>query len=172
MSEIPLALKIIRLGLFALIMVLALMYAIPIVCLRRFHQSNHLLTLNFCIASFGFGLHYFVSYVIFEIDRTRLFAVETCHLFMFSQMLVVAQVVLALLMISINRFFSVIYFTKPFFKRSAWVIVCLVCQWTLGFTIVIPMYRRNQRVNVFLLCTVAGVDTMFTVSFVGFVLCR
>ena len=147
MSAVPYPLTVLRLALFALIVVSALIYGIPILVLRRFHRSNHLLTLNFCVASFIFGLHYLVSYIVYEIDRRRLFLIETCSLFMYSQMASVAQVVLALLMISINRLFSVIYHTNPFFRRRNWFRICLVCQWTLGFIIVLPMYRRDHAVN-------------------------
>lgn len=138
----------IRLILFALIIVLALVYSLPILLVRRLQHCNNILTVNFCVASFCFGLLYLTTYIVIEIDSTRLFAVSTCAVFMYFQMAVVAQVVLALLVISINRLCKIIFYTNNFFKRRRWVIACIGIQWIIGFVIMVPMVDRDETVRV------------------------
>ena len=148
MAEIPYALKMIRLIFFALIIVLALIYSLPILLVRRLQHCNNILTVNFCVASFCFGLLYLTTYIVIEIDSTRIFAVNTCAVFMYFQMAVVTQVVLALLVISINRLCKIIFYTNNFFKRRRWVIACIGCQWIIGFVIMMPMIARDETVRV------------------------
>ena len=147
MSEIPYALKMIRLIFFALIILLALLYSVPILLVRRLQHCNNILTVNFCLASLCFGLLYLITYIVVEIDSTRLFALSTCALFLYSQMAVVAQVVLALLVISINRLCKIVFYTNNFFKQRRWVVVCIASQWIMGFLIVLPMFNRDKSVR-------------------------
>lgn len=154
MSELSYALRIIRLSLFASIIVVALIYSIPILLVRRFHRSNYLLTLNFCLASLFFGIEYMISYIFLEIDRQRIFSIDTCRIFMYFQGCVFSQVVFALLIISINRFCSIIYHSNPFFKQQRWVIICVASQWIIGLLLALPMCARDEMVRTFSLTLV------------------
>ncbi|CAF3565860.1 unnamed protein product [Rotaria socialis] len=132
---------------FTLIIVLALIYSIPIICIRRFHRNNHMLTLNICFATIFCGLSWFsldaVALLIGRDGNISLFAIFNMITFAFT-----IQVPFSFVVASIHRCCSIIYHAKAFFKTRQWIALCIGSQWLLCLVLSLPNYISiNTRIQ-------------------------
>jgi hypothetical protein len=130
-----------RIILFGIIVLVAIIYSIPIMCLRRFHYRNNFLTLNICIATTLCSLYWFLFYLMLELNAigTFMFLLDSCQFVSLFPVLLTLQVPFSFLTVSINRLFAVVYHNRVLFKRKSWTIICLAAQWILGAILTIPI---------------------------------
>ncbi|CAF2004090.1 unnamed protein product [Rotaria magnacalcarata] len=124
---------------FTLIIVLALIYSIPIICIRRFHHNNNMLTVNICFATICCGLSWFSFYaaaILIGRDGNN-------SLFFIFNMITIAftiQVPFSFMAASIHRCCSIIYHANAFFKTRQWIALCIGSQWLLCLVLSLPNY--------------------------------
>ncbi|CAF3909819.1 unnamed protein product [Rotaria magnacalcarata] len=124
---------------FTLIIVLALIYSIPIICIRRFHHNNNMLTVNICFATICCGLSWFSFYaaaILIGRDGNN-------SLFVIFNMITIAftiQVPFSFVAASIHRCCSIIYHANAFFKTRQWIALCIGSQWLLCLVLSLPNY--------------------------------
>ncbi|CAF1432701.1 unnamed protein product [Adineta steineri] len=118
--------------------IFALIYMIPILFIRRFHQHNNILTLNVCLASICCCLSWlpfralpFMEYPLDFIQSTGIYLYITQTIF-------TIQVPFSFVATSIHRYCSIVYHTKSFFRTKRWIILCIGCQWLFAFILIIP----------------------------------
>lgn len=138
-----------RIVLFGLIVLIACIYSIPIIFLRRFHYRNNILTLNTCLATICCSLYWFLFYIMLELDLlgTYSFLLNACVFVFIVPTILTLQVPLSFVTISINRFCAVVYHNKNFFKRKQWVFICILFQWLFGIIFTLPILSGIQLVR-------------------------
>jgi len=121
-----------------IIILFAFIYSIPIICIRRFHQHNNLLTLNVCLATILCCLSWLAIFTIPLLanpyDKSR----ESWMYLNIPQTVFTIQVPFSFVVSSIHRYCSIVYHTKIFFKTKRWLIICIGGQWILAFILSIP----------------------------------
>lgn len=132
----------IRLILFGLTMLVALIYSAPIVCLRRFHYRNNMLTINICVATIFCSLYWFIFYLMLELRPydTFMFLFNTCAFASIFPVLLTLQVPLSFVTASVNRLCAVVYSNRALFKKKRWLIICIVGQWIFGTLLIMPIF--------------------------------
>ena len=143
---------------------LALIYSVPIVVLRRFHQLNHIFTLNASLAVLLSSLAWFPSTAISAFNDSLQIPPKVFLFIQTAQLLFTVQIPLSFVVTSLHRYCFVIYHRKAFFKRKQWIILCLVIQWILGFLLAIP----NVVCNLYIV-RVFSVSTELILYFCSFV---
>lgn len=149
MADFLLIFPYLRIALFALIILVTFIYAIPIVCLRRFHHRNNVLTLNICIATFLSSLYWLSISLIFQIDAVARMSLllEQCRLAMVLPVALTLQVPLSFATASLNRLCAVVYHHQSLFKTKSWIAMNIVAQWILGGLLALPLLIGYGEVN-------------------------
>ena len=140
---------VLRIILFGLIVLVAAIYSIPILFIRRFHHRNNILTLNICLATIFCCLYWFVFYIMLSSDLlgTYLFLVRSCGFVFIVPVILTLQIPFSFITVSINRLFFIVSHNKNFFKTKKWVGICIFSQWLLGTIIVLPILSGIQPVR-------------------------
>lgn len=143
---------IIRIVLFGLIALVAAVYSIPIIFIRRFHHRNNILTLNICLVTIYCCLYWFLFYIMLELntDGTIQFLLNSCVFASLVPTILTLEIPLSFVTISINRYFYIVYYHKNFFKTKSWLLICIVSQWVLGTLFMLPILAGIGQVNFFL----------------------
>lgn len=149
MADFLLIFPYLRIALFALTILVILIYTIPIVCLHRFHHRNNILTLNICIAIFLSSLYWLSISLLFQIDVVARMSLllEQCRLAMVLPIALTLQVPLSFATASLNRLCAVLYHHRSLFKRKSWIIMNIVAQWLLGVLLALPLLIGYGEVN-------------------------
>jgi hypothetical protein len=154
--------SLIQIIIFILIIFLTFIYSIPIICFRRFHHANNILTLNVCIATIFCGLSWLLqdliticcglSWLVQDeatmFDNDDFFKKAMVFLY-FAETTFTIQVPFSLVAASIHRYCSLVYHTNNFFKRKQWIILCIGSQWIVGFVLLIPNLTCLYNVRIF-----------------------
>ncbi|CAF1201801.1 unnamed protein product [Adineta steineri] len=130
MSEIGI-LNIIQLILVTFTILLALIYSIPIIFIRRFHTVNNIITANLSFAIICCAV-YWTLILIVGFFYPVLYNGKVCIIFNYLQMVSNLQVSLAIVGASVNRLCSIVYHTKPFLRTKKWAIISIATQWAVG----------------------------------------
>lgn len=138
MVEVIEVLLHIQIAFFGLFTVLAIIYSIPILFIRRFHNVNNVFTVNFCFAVICCGVHWLCNRIITRFDPQLLSGNINCVVSNYFQMMCTLQVPFAIIGMSVYRLCAVLYHTKIFFRRQRWITLCIVSQWTIGIIVSIP----------------------------------
>ncbi|CAF1568837.1 unnamed protein product [Rotaria sp. Silwood1] len=138
--------SLLRIILFALITLVALIYAIPIIFIRRFHHRNMILTLNICSVTIFCSLYWTIFYAILQLNPLLIykFMLKSCTFVMIFSTCITLQVPFSFITASIYRFCSVVYYNKNLFKTKQWVFICIVCQWIFGLLMTLPVLLGIQ----------------------------
>jgi hypothetical protein len=141
-----------RIILFALIVLVAFVYSIPIIFIRRFHHRHNILTLNICIVTICCCAYWVVFYTMLQINtlETYIFLLNSCKFVSIVPTLLTLQVPFSFVTASLNRLCSVIYYNKNLFKTKQWVFICILFQWVLGTVLTLPILAGIQPVSYFL----------------------
>ena len=139
-----------RIILFALIFFIALVYAIPIICIPQFHHSNAILTLNICLATACCSLYWCLFYIMLFVQRqkTYKFMVNSCVFVCLFPTILTLAVPFSLVTASINRFCCVMYYNKTMYKKTRWVFVCILIQWIVATLFSLPSLLGIQPVRI------------------------
>jgi hypothetical protein len=132
-----------------IIIVLTLIYILPIIFLRRFHTVTNILTGNVCLSailSCSFGIVYYLLLAYYPIIfiQPTLF----CSLIPYFETMFNCLIIYALAIITINRYFTVIYPQKRFFKRQIWSFISIAVQWLVAIVLPLPNFIFLFNVSV------------------------
>jgi hypothetical protein len=139
----------IEITLFVITILLAIIYLIPILFIRQFHNINNVFTVNICFASICCCTYWLSFYLILEFSSQYLSGDQTCIAFNYFQMMCTIQVPLAVVQASVHRLCSIVYHTKLFFRKKRWAIICIASQWTVGIIFALPRISLNDPVRNF-----------------------
>ena len=137
--EIFIILRILMLIILSMAVVLTIIYVIPVIAVKRFHTTNHLLTANFCSAIGLAALFWIINNTITaaypSIDQV---SSAYCMFLRIGPDLFNSLGLYALTMISVNRFLIVAYPNKRLFKQSRWFFISAAIQWIIVILMNIP----------------------------------
>jgi len=138
-----------ELVLLLIIVVLAFIYILPIIFIRRFHTVTNILTGNVCIAAILCS-SYWISYYIIVTFYPMIFITSPifCLITPYLQTMFNCLIIYALTMITINRYFTVIYPQKRLFKRQTWSFISSAIQWVVIIILPLPNFAYLSQVNV------------------------
>jgi len=116
-----------------------LIYLIPIILIQHFHTAANILTGNVCLACIVCCVFWIISNVISGFYPSLLMKFTISLIFSsYFQLLVNCSVVYSLTIITINRFLTINYPQKRFFKRQAWPFISSVVQWIIAVILPLP----------------------------------
>lgn len=130
--------SIIEIIIFTIIILCVLIYSIPIICIRRFHQHNNILTLNVCLATVLCCLSWLPIFVVPLSANLYEFLINTSIYLVIAETIFTIQVPFSFVTAAIHRYCSIVYHSKSFFKTKRWIILCIGGQWILGFILSVP----------------------------------
>jgi hypothetical protein len=129
--------------------VLAFIYIIPIIFIRRFHTVTNILTGNVCIATILCSCFWATNYMLVIFSPMIFIEFTTlCSLSPYLQALFDCLIIYALVMITINRFFTVTYPQKRLFKRKTWSFISLGVHWLIVIMLPLPNLTLLSEINV------------------------
>jgi hypothetical protein len=132
-----------------MVVILGLMYIIPIVFLRRFHNASNILTSNVCLA-IAFDCLFYVVYNTVIVFYPSIFKPYTigCYLFAYLPASSNFLTASAVATISINRFFVILYPQKSLFKKKSWSFISAGIHWMVVFILPLPRIYSVVQVNI------------------------
>ncbi|CAF1191822.1 unnamed protein product [Adineta steineri] len=137
MSEIGI-LGIIQLIFLIFTILLALIYSIPIIFMRRFHTVNNIITANLCFAAICCAIYGTFLIITATFYPNVLYNSTICIIFNYFEVMPNLQVSLAIVEASVNRMCSTVYHTKPFLRTKKWATICIASQWSTGIILSLP----------------------------------
>jgi hypothetical protein len=132
-----------------IILVLALIYILPIIFVRRFHTVTNILTGNVCIATIICSSYWISYYIILAFYPMILITSPIfCSIVPYVETMFNCLIIYALTMITINRYFTVIYPQKRLFKRQKWSFISSAIQWVVTIILPLPYFAHLSQVNI------------------------
>lgn len=147
MSNVLRVINHFQLTLFIVIFIIAAFYSTIILFNRRFHHSNHLLTMNFCFTIIAFGFYWIYFFVTILHFPMNIFKSSTCFALNYFEMMTTIEIPLAMIVISISQFFLIVSHKKRNFHRKFITFVFVLIQWIIGFVSPIPRYLFLEPVE-------------------------
>jgi hypothetical protein len=129
--------------------VLTIIYLLPIILVRRFHTATNILTGNVCLTSIITALFWIVYNILSAFYSAVLIqSTAACFIFVYFPVLINCLVVYALVAVTINRFFTIMYPNKRLFKRLAWSVISSGIQWMIVIMLTLPQLVLSIEVNI------------------------
>ena len=138
---------LVQMGVLVSIIVLALIYLIPIVILRRFHTHNHIFTANLCIAAIFCSSYWLTFYLLLRLSPELFVRDRVCVAISYLQMMCTHQVPLAMAGTSIYRLMSIVYQKGDCLTRRRCLGMCVSIQWLTGVVLALPRISLDASVN-------------------------
>ncbi|CAF0874567.1 unnamed protein product [Adineta steineri] len=138
MVDVELIFAIVKIILSGISALIALLYCIPIIFLRRFHDTFNLLVLNLCSGVF-FATGYYVGY--FTVYHFYLYFFWTqpfCNFLYCILFIAVSEIPFGLVTLSLIRYCTIVHHTKGFFKTKIFLALCLVSQRIIECLLLLP----------------------------------
>ena len=102
----------------SLLFILCMLYIIPILFIKRFHNSNNIFTVNICLTITFCTLYHLIYFIMLINTKTIYINKYYCHLIEYFRIMITCQIGYSFLTISIYRYTIVIYHWKTFFKKN------------------------------------------------------
>jgi hypothetical protein len=147
MTEVTTILIYIQFTVFVLIFLLALVYFIPIVFIRRFHNVNNVFTVNLCFAIICCDTYWYFYLIMANFFVATISNATSCSILNYFATMCTIQVPLAVVVVTIHRLCCIVYHTKPFFKRKQWATLCITSQWLTGIILSIARISFDGLVS-------------------------
>lgn len=141
-------LTIVNILFYCLIIVACLIYSIPIIFVRRFRHKNNFLFLNLCLTSICCCIYWIVYYLMFRYARNTLFDNSTCTILYYLETVSVSEVIYSFIVVSIHRYFSIVYPTNQRYNSGQCFKMSIAIQWIAGLIIPLPLIARNLPVMI------------------------
>lgn len=140
MVDFQLIASYLGISLFGIIIIIALIYSIPIIFLKRFHHRHSVLTLNICFATIICSSYWFIFYLISQLDLSRIviYLINYCRFASIVPVILTVQVPFSFVTVSVNRLFALIS-NHPFFKTKFWIGLSVALQWCLCSLLPLPI---------------------------------
>jgi len=140
---------IIDISLLSIAVVISFIYILPIIFVQRFHTTTNILTGNVGISAivcgvFWIGLNVVRNFYPFLFYQSA----SSCTCLEYLPVLVNALLIYSFVVVTINRYLTIIYSTKPFFKRRTWAFLSIVVHWFVCFLISIPNLVISIQVRI------------------------
>lgn len=130
-----------------LISLIATLYLILILLFQRFQNNNNILTANLCVTSICLSIFFIVYYLLMEFASNSLNTDQTCTFQFYIHQMLTCQATYSYMIISLYRYFYVLYPKHRFIKLKQWLRYTICGQWCLGAIIPTPMFVRNLPVR-------------------------
>ncbi|CAF3256816.1 unnamed protein product [Rotaria socialis] len=145
MSDVSSIITIVQVCIIGIIVPLTLIYAIPLMFIRRFCHRIHVFTINTSMAILFCSIYWLVVSILKLTRVEKPTDARTCSLELYAQTMCTLQVPLALVLVSIHRLSSVVYHNKIAFQNKRCISMCLIGQWLTGILIPLPFFRKSER---------------------------
>jgi hypothetical protein len=130
------------------IIVLTLLYILPIIFIRRFHTVANILTANVCLAAILCCSYWVFYYILLGFyPMTFVQSSILCLIIPYLRTMFTCLIIYALTMITINRFFTVIYPQKRLFKQHKWSFISVAVQWLVIIVLPLPNFVFQDQVK-------------------------
>ena len=137
------AFTLVQIVLAAITILAALIYSLPIVCIRRFHHRNNIFTLNVCLTMMLCCVVYAFILVLSLLPgpsrHGRWLTVLKTE--------IEVSVVVSFVLVSVHRCCSIVYHRNKFFRSKQWVMACLAGEWILASIICVPFVVKSKSVR-------------------------
>ena len=138
---------IVEVALAAIIALFALVYSLPILCVRRFHHRNNIFTLNVCLTSIICAAVYGIVFIRPLLGYEFMNFVTHLPWLMVMQTLIGCSVMLSFVLVAFHRCCSIVCHSVRFFRTKRWVMVCLAGEWVLAAIICLPFLVDPKKVR-------------------------
>jgi len=141
-------LTIVNVILLMIAIISTLIYLVSIILVRRFHTAGNILTGNVCLTSIVCSLFWIIFNVISGFYPMLM--IQPAFLFIFSsyfQVLFSCLLVYSIAMVTINRFLTIKYQNKRFFKKQAWPFSSSIVQWIVAIIVPLPLFAFSYQVS-------------------------
>ena len=131
-------------ALYAVILLLALIYSLPILCIRRFQHRTNIFTSNFCLTT-ALSCLWWLPMAISTLFGYSWDSLAEKWLWLYVlQNIADMAIPYSLVLVSFHRCCSIVYPRRRFFRTRTWIVVCFVGQWIVATLLSIPnnMYPR------------------------------
>jgi hypothetical protein len=134
--------------LYALIFLFNFIHSCLILFNRNFRHLNNMFLLNICFSLFTHVVFFLTYFNMLYFDFGRLFVLKTCNFLFYAYNIASITTPLSFVTFTIHRYCSIVHYTKPFFKRTRWVIICIASQRIAELIIASPYVLRIQPVSI------------------------
>jgi hypothetical protein len=138
MADISRIFALLKISAFGISILLALIYSLTSCFIRRFHHRLNIFTVNICISMICASIFWMGYFIMWEYYIQNLFTKKNCIFLFYLQSISTCLPPLAFVTLTINRFCSIIYSTKAFFKTKKFVIICAASQWIVTCVLSLP----------------------------------
>lgn len=143
---------IINITILCIAVITACIYILPIIFVRRFHTTNNILTGNVCVTGIICPIFWIFANVMQSFYTQLLFEnIALCSSVSYFSILVNSLMVYSFTVVTINRYVTILYPTKAFFKRQIWAFISIAVHWFGCFLISIPILIHSIGVRMNLL---------------------
>jgi hypothetical protein len=148
MAEVRSIVTVIVIILLLIGLILILIYLLPIILVRRFHTTNNILTGNVCLISMICSV-YWIAYSLLSgfYMNDVLQSAFWCIFSSYPAQMLNCLFIYSVTMITINRYVTIIYSNKAFFKRHAWSFMSAAIQWMISVILPMPHLILSAQVN-------------------------
>jgi hypothetical protein len=138
MADVSTILSLVKIIAFGISILLALIYSLLILLIPHFHHRLNVLTVNICLSVMCTGTFFLGYFIMWEYDFNHLFTIKTCKFIFYLQTVSSSQTAYSLTVLTINRFCTIKYPGKRFFKTKMFVGICIASQWIVTCIISLP----------------------------------
>jgi hypothetical protein len=150
MADIANIFAIIKISLFGLSILLALIYSLPILIVRRFHHRLNMLTVNICVSIVLSSTYWMGYFIMYQYYINYLYTEITCTFLFYIQTINSCNVPFTFAVLTFNRFCAIVYPGKAFFKTKKFVIICVASQWLVVCLVSLPFKLAIKPVKIFI----------------------
>jgi hypothetical protein len=150
MADIARIFSLIKISIFGVSILLALIYSFPILIFRRFHHRLNMLTVNICVSLILSSTYWMGYFIMWEYYIQYLFTEMTCTFLFYLQTINSCEVSFTFAVLTINRFCSIVYPAKVFFRTKKFVVICVASQWIAVCLVSLPFAFAIKPVKIFL----------------------
>ncbi|CAF3942229.1 unnamed protein product [Adineta steineri] len=122
-----------------IVIILSTAYIIPIIFIRRFQTTYNILTGNICLTILIASVFWitFNTLTVYNASAMKQ-SIIACYITAYFPAYVNCSTVYAVVVVTMNRFFAIVYPNKRFFKTQAWCFISLSIQWTVAILAPLP----------------------------------
>ena len=130
-----------------IIAILALIYSLPILCIRRFQHRNNIFALNVCVTTILTCIGYALLFLAPLGGKAYKSFISASLWLIILQFLVAGSMVFSFVLVALHRCCSILYPRKRFFRSKQWVVVCLISQWIVASILCTPVFINPKHVR-------------------------
>ena len=138
---------IVKSTLYIVVALLALIYSLPILCIRRFQHRNNVCTVNVCLTVAFYCLSATPDCLRPLLGYSSVGILKRLPWLFVLHSLSDTAIPYSLVLVSFHRCCSIVYAQKRFFRTRRWTVVCFVVQWIVTALLSLPTLLFSNRVS-------------------------